>query len=209
MERLEKITARGTGVWGGRHYSVELATATTTWTDSRAQRTRSRTRSVVRCSFPAGSRSFESEAERTAFISESFSELSLENLDPPEEDVAPHLLDQVLGEELAAITFVRDYVQLSFDSPPLNLYVWPRLCGGASVLHRADSGSADALLALIGRRPVAVDELLDLGLVLDFEGGVRLAVPLDGTDAAGPEVAWFGGDSGGVWDAGDPPFDGR
>jgi hypothetical protein len=84
--------------------------------------------------------------------------------------------------------------------------VWPRIPAGGTVLERPDGGYADALLVLIGHRLVVADELLDLGLVLDFDDGTRLAVPLDGTDAEGPEVAWFDGEPGGLWTCGEPPF---
>lgn len=207
MHRLEQITARGTGVWGGRRYDVELVTTTTTWSDSRDEHHRTLTSYALRCSQPVGRRCFGPDPEaRDAFMKESFSELDVRELDPPEirEPVGP--LDGILGERLSSVEFVADYVQLRFDGPPLNLYVWPRVHADGGVRQRPDDGYADALVGLIGRRLVATDELLDLGLVLDFDDGSRLAVPLDGTEARGSEVAEFGGEPGGLWATGEPPF---
>lgn len=161
----------------------------------------------LHCSEPVGWRYFGSDrSARESFIADSFTELDLQELDPPEDRVPPQPFESVIGEELSSVEFVRDYVQLRFDSPPLNLNVWPRIHASGTVRRRTDAGYADALLALIGRRLVRADELLDLGLALDFDDGTRLAVPLDGTEARGPEVAWFDGEPGGLWTSGEPPF---
>lgn len=148
---------------------------------------------------------FEDDAARSAFIERSFSAIEVRQVsDAPRAPALP--FDDVIGNELAAVTFVRDYLQLSFDSPPLTLWVWPRIHREETVLRRGDAGYAESLIALIGRRLVAADELLDLGLTLDFEERTRLTIPLDGTDCNGPEVAMFDGHPGGFWQPGSPPF---
>jgi hypothetical protein len=184
-----------------------LTTTTTEWSDSRGERTETLRSYSLHCSEPAGRRPFGFDAAaRDAFMEQSFTELELQELDPPEAREPAQPFDSILGEELSSVEFVADYVQLRFNSPPVNLYVWPRIHSDGGVLQRADGGYVDALVGLIGHRLVAADELLDLGLVLDFDGGPRLAVPLDGTDAQGPEVAEFGGEPGGLWPWGEPPF---
>jgi hypothetical protein len=50
-------------------------------------------------------------------------------------------------------------------------------------------------------------ERCGLGLVFDFEDGTLLAVPLDGTDAVGPEAAWFAAGHGRLWSVGEAPFE--
>lgn len=207
MEQTERITARGTGVWGGRRYDVELTETKTTWTDSLRRRSVDATSYGMRCAPTVGKRYFGADAgAREAFLTQSFSELDLHDLSPPDERIPTQSFDEILTRELSAVTFVRDYAQLSFDSPPLTLWVWPRICRDSSVLHRDRNGYVDALLALIGRRLVSTDELLDIGLVLDFDDHTRLAIPLDGTDAHGPEIAMFDGEPGGLWIPGEPPF---
>ncbi len=153
-------------------------------------------------------RNFATESERTSFIEKWFRDLALDSLAQPEGRERRHVLASLVGKDLESAWFVRDYVQLRFDSPPLNLYVWPRIhCAGA-VLKRDDLGYADALVGLIDAHLISVDELLDFGLVLDFDTDVRVTVPLDGTDLVGPEVAEFAGPDGFmVWRPGDEPID--
>lgn len=207
MHQLEHITARGSGVWGGQRYDVELTTTTTTWSDSHGGRSETLTSYSLQCSEPAGWRPFGFDAAaRDAFMKASFTELKLRDLDPPEAREPAQPFDNILGEELSSVEFVADYVQLRFNSPPVNLYVWPRVHADGAVLERPADGYIEALVGLIGRRLVKADEVLDMGLVLDFDDGTRLAVPLDGTDAQGPEVAEFGGEPGGLWTWGEPPF---
>jgi hypothetical protein len=117
-----------------------------------------------------------------------------------------HPLNELGGADLAEVSFVRDYVQLGFDGPRLSLYVLPWIYR-ADALRPHDPGYADALIAQIGRRVAEVDELLDYGLVLDWDNSVRFAVPLDGTGASGPEAAHFTSDSSdgwAVWTPGEP-----
>jgi hypothetical protein len=205
MESTQSVTARGTGIWGGQSYRVELATTETTWSDALGQRTASRVRHSLLCPPPVGARDFDSDDARAAFIEGSFSELHVESVaDSPR--VPESALDEIVGEKLSRITFVLDYLQMSFDGPPLTLWVWPRIHRSGGELRRDDPGYADALLAQIGKLLVGVDELLDLGLALDFDDGTRLSVPLDGTDSVGPEVAMFNGEQSRVWMTGELPF---
>jgi hypothetical protein len=104
------------------------------------------------------------------------------------------------------VTFVRDYLQLNFDSRPFNLYVMPWVYRNSDVLVPGDVGYADALVQQVGHTLAEVDELLDYGLVLDWDNGIRFAVPLDGTGLEGVEAAEFTGKQGGdIWTPGDPP----
>jgi hypothetical protein len=153
-------------------------------------------------------RSFATESQRAKFIEKWMQDLALNWLDEPEERERRHPLASIIGEDLVSVSFVRDWAQLHFGGPPLNLYVWPRLHHGSTLLQRKDSGYADTLISLINARVTAVDELLDLGLALDFDTDVRLTIPLDGTDATGPEIAEFAGPDGHmVWRPGDEPID--
>ncbi len=68
-----------------------------------------------------------------------------------------------------------------------------------------DPGYADTIVSQGGHRLVAVDELLDYGLVLDWDNGIRFAVPLDGTGLQGVEAAEFTGKKGEhIWTPADP-----
>jgi hypothetical protein len=144
-------------------------------------------------------RAFRTESEREAFLAAAFTDLKLTPVEPNEESEEPPLMAEVIGRTLAAVTFVMDYVQVQFDNDRLNYYVWPRIWRGESVLKHPAPGYNDALIGMIGRNVVGVDEVLDLGLVIELEGGARLSVPLDGTDLGGPEIAEWPGDPWIVW----------
>ena len=208
MREVDTVVARGQGTWG-KQYDLELSTHTTTRYDSTGGSSQVTTSYDVLVADPSvGRRRFWSEDERATFLEHSFTALVLKPVELPQEVELPHPLSDVVGSELAAATFVRDYLQLSFDSPPINLYVWPRIHSENRILTRNDSAYCDSLVDLIGVRLRAVDELLDLGLVLDFEGGARLAVPLDGTDLVGAEIAEYTNrthDRGMIWRPGDEP----
>ena len=66
-------------------------------------------------------------------------------------------------------------------------------------LKPGDLGYADALVGQIGATLTGSDELLDLGLILEFDNDVQLTVPLD--EAPFPEAARFDGrESRRIWD---------
>ncbi len=76
--------------------------------------------------------------------------------------------------------FVRDYISLDFTGG-LNLYVWPSIHCADEILNHGNPAYTDSLIGLINVTVSAVDELLDLGLVINFSSGIKLVVPLDGT----------------------------
>lgn len=208
MEEKETITARGSGRWGGGHYDVELTMRETTWWSSNADRSQTITTWHLVSTPPAGGRPFATQQERDEFIRVSFgNELTFTKLVPPEERLLPHPLSELVSpDDLGSVTFVRDYLQLRFDGAPLNLYVMPWVYRDTNVLLPGDPGYADAIIAQVGHTLAEVDELVDYGLVLDWDNGVRFAVPLDGTGLQGAEAAEFSGKYlGAIWTPGDPP----
>lgn len=191
MRDLDLITARGHGVWGER-YDIEVITNQTTrhdWSGHHSQTITSYDLLIL--DLRVGRRRFDSEAKREAFLAHFFEDVALHAVEPPESADRPHPLAELIGEGLSSVTFVVDYVQLRFNGPPLNLYVWPRIRTRGHILQRPDARYAGTLIGLIGVRVSAVDELLDQGLALDFDDGTRLTIPLDGSELVGAEVAEY------------------
>jgi hypothetical protein len=211
MRELEIITARGTGTWGSNRYDIELSRRETTWLSQAAGISQVITTWHADCGPEVGGRSFTTEAEREAFVAASFGDsIRMATLDQPEERLLTHPLTELVGgDDLAFVTFVRDYMQLGFDGPLLNLYVMPWVYGDA-LMRPGDSGYADEVIRQVGHTLVAVDELLDYGLVLDWDNNTRFAVPLDGTGLHGVEAAEFltGAPraTAAIWRPGDPPL---
>ena len=118
VESSREVTARGSGRWY-HPYDVELATCSTTWTDSAGARTRTRVRYELLASVPQGSnqccatgdpytgtsRDFSTSEERLAFIGQSFSDLTLRDLDPPQRDTVAHPLADLVGQRLETVKF--------------------------------------------------------------------------------------------------------
>ena len=128
--------------WGHKSYEFDLATTQATRHDSTGTHSQTVTAYEILVADPAiVRRAFPSEAARTDFIEKSFRDLELRQLATPEHRERPHPLSDVVGESLSSVTFVVDYVQLSFGGgPPLNLYVWPRIHSQFAVLRRPDRG---------------------------------------------------------------------
>jgi hypothetical protein len=112
-------------------------------------------------------------------------------------------VDELVGQELGSVVFVRDYVQLDFDGPRLSLYVWPTVVTDRRV-DFGEPGYRDALCELIGRPVTGV-----AGPTLDF-AGTRLLIDPAPDDVLGAEIALFQGETTEltVWRPGEPPFDG-
>jgi hypothetical protein len=190
VERLEWVTARGVGRWY-RDVAVVLATTRTTRWDATGGRAHTVTLYEVQVDDPAvGVRRFDSDAERAVFLSVSFTDLTMEPVHSPDRVEHAHVLAELIEVPLATLTFVADYLQLGFVDTQLNAYEWPRLRHAEQRLTRSDPGYLDLLVGLIGSPVTAIDEILDLGLVLVF-GPTRLAIPLNPREVDGPEAAEY------------------
>jgi hypothetical protein len=213
VEQAEITTAEGAGIWGNVRYQVSLNTRFSTYYDS--AKTKSRTVVYYFLSFKsskcADHRSFESEEARRQFMDKSFSELSLAEI--PEfkrerRELAPSFR-VLVGENVAAVTFVMDYLQLQLSSGALNFYNWPVVTVREKALRHGDDGYRDALCEFVTKTVRDADEFLDEGLKLEFAEG-SIAVPLRvGKDFRSPEIAEFvsRGKPWLVWQVGEPPFE--
>jgi hypothetical protein len=83
------------------------------------------------------------------------------------------------GEELAAVSFVRDYVEFLFDGPVLRSLTSPRIVRGDTVSTFPERGSRDALCSAIGAKVTSVELKEDDSFVLIFGNGDRIIIPLD------------------------------
>lgn len=123
----------------------------------------------------------------------------------PEPQVS--ILDRLLDLELSAITFIRDYLQLHFDGPYLNLYTLPividseeRTCDSTSLKYR------NALCNQIGKRVVSTEINKQQKMSIGFEDGVFFVVSLREEDRVGEEAVMFQDGTGELWDVWWPPI---
>ncbi|GEL99000.1 hypothetical protein [Cellulomonas terrae] len=211
MEILKTRTARGRGRWGHDTYDVELISCTQSWWDAAGSARTSITGFQLVCSAPANARYFSTEADRDAFIAASFSDLSLDRVEPPEVWSEAQSLHDVLGVPLTGIETVEDYLWLTWPDDRLAIYSEVDVIEAGQRWRGGDAGFMVKLQSLVGQRVTAVDEILDRGLVLRFESSMELEVNLreaaDGVAEAADHSSMDGWSRGSLWMVGEPPFD--
>lgn len=100
-------------------------------------------------------------------------------------------IESLAGEQLSAVSFVQDYVELHFDGPVVRALTNPVVDTPEGRWHFPDAGSRDALCSLIACRVERVEHREDVHLRLDFGGGRTLTVPLDRESYPGPEAMHY------------------
>jgi hypothetical protein len=95
----------------------------------------------------------------------------------------------ILGEQLSAVTFVQDYLQLHFDGPVLTLFVWPTIIADAGTFEQGTAGYKDQLCSMISRKVLRANAYNADRLQLEFVGGLSIIVPLGAQFRTTPESA--------------------
>jgi hypothetical protein len=192
MLEVRSITARGCGRTGGRPVRLALVTTDRAWTDSAGARSVTRRLWAVHAPLPLGDRAFDSEEERQEFLATVFTELDLDHETWVEPQPGGHPLAGLLHARLDGVSAVDGIIDLRFGGLHLRLHTRPDMHRDGVVEAGIPAGR---LSGLLGARLIAVDELLDLGLVLDFDEGTRLMIDLESGEA--PIVEFSG--NGHVW----------
>lgn len=119
------------------------------------------------------------------------------------EDGAQGPLRLLIGLEVSAVCFVRDYVELHFDGPVLRALSNPFGLYGCRGWRFPGRGARECLPSYIGKTADHCEVIPDRLLAVDF-GPDRFAVPLDQESRFGPEAAHLVGvDERGRPDAGE------
>jgi hypothetical protein len=100
-------------------------------------------------------------------------------------------LQFLVGEPLNTVSFVMDYVELHFNGSFLRCLTSPTITRGAKLVRFPETGSRDALCALIGVEVRAISAAVGEELRVEFNDGALVSAPLSFDDAAGPEVLHF------------------
>jgi hypothetical protein len=90
-----------------------------------------------------------------------------------------HMLDCLIGEQLSAVQFVQDYLQLHFDAYGLTCYVWPDIIINRYTFKFGDNLYRDKLCSLISN--VVKWTLIEENevLTIEFEGDSKIDLSLD------------------------------
>lgn len=94
----------------------------------------------------------------------------------------------LIGQEVSAVCFVRDYVELHFDGPVLRALSDPFGMYGRHGWRFPAQGSLELMRCYIGKTVDGYELDPDRILAVDF-GEHRFAIPLDQASRVGPEAA--------------------
>jgi hypothetical protein len=93
----------------------------------------------------------------------------------------------VVGEELVAVEFVEDYLQLRFAGPLFTLYAWPHVLFPEFSVAYGEPEYRNALCAQIGEKVEQASLEEGDALTLEFENGTVFGLSLREEDLDGPE----------------------
>lgn len=99
-------------------------------------------------------------------------------------------ISDLIGEEVSAVSFVRDYVEFHFDGPILRSLSNPTALVDGVEYRFPGPGARDALCRAIGStvRALQLEEDRDLRLTTDI---CEITIPLDEKHLRGPEAMHF------------------
>jgi hypothetical protein len=98
------------------------------------------------------------------------------------------LLNQLKGEQLSAVTFVHDYVQLAFDGPSISVYMPMSVEANGATIRTGDEQFRNAICAQIAKQVENAALRVGEALVITFNDGSRILISLREDDYSGPEA---------------------
>jgi len=107
--------------------------------------------------------------------------------------VPRELFDELRGEQLSAVTFVQDYLQLWFDGPSINVTNPLEVTSGDKRLVSWEPGFRDLLCEQIAKIVGSVEYREGEALSITFEDGSRLSISLRSEDYDTPEAFYAHG----------------
>lgn len=103
------------------------------------------------------------------------------------------LLKELHGEQLIAVTFVQDYLQLWFDGPGINVMNPLTVQAGSNSVTSWQPGFRDALCEQITKIVRDVEIRDDEAFIIRFKDGSLVSVSLRSEDYTSPEAIYAHG----------------
>ncbi len=100
-------------------------------------------------------------------------------------------ISEIEGQELAAVEFVTDYLQLRFDGPLLTLYAWPHVLLPDFSVAFGEPEYRNALCAQIGETVAKASLEEGEAVTIEFESGAVIALSLREEPLDGPEAGSY------------------
>ena len=100
-------------------------------------------------------------------------------------------IEELVGEEISGVGFIRDYVEFYFDGPIVRSVSNPiiRLVDGE--FRFPESNSRDALCKIIGESVIAVRVDENESMKMETANGITLTIPLDDDSRSNSEAMHF------------------
>lgn len=105
--------------------------------------------------------------------------------------LATYPFEILIGEQLSALTFVMDYLQLHFDGPLFTVFKWPEITLYGSVYRMGDIQYRDFLCHFIGKKVNDVSINDDRQIDLYFESCSRITIFMTQPEDLLPESVVF------------------
>jgi hypothetical protein len=105
------------------------------------------------------------------------------------------------GEQLSAITFVQNYLQLHFDGPLLTLVKMPSVIKGEDRFDVTSAGYRDALCSLITKKVSCAYVVTHDRVQIDFSDRASIVLSLQPENYVAAHIALFHSGNGGEWAA--------
>jgi hypothetical protein len=109
----------------------------------------------------------------------------------PEGGIEETSLQVIVGEQLSAVTFVQDYVQLHFDGPCLTAFAPLVVRLGETTWHWGEPGFRDALCDRIAQKVTVAQVVSGAGVSIGFEDGSIIHISLQNADEVCGEAVKF------------------
>ena len=100
-------------------------------------------------------------------------------------------LQAIIGEQLSAVTFVQDYVQLHFDGPRLTVFSHPVVTLGEKTFHWGKPGFRDALCNSIAKQVTEARVAYGESIAIRFTDGSTIKISLKDENYRGGEAVNF------------------
>jgi hypothetical protein len=110
------------------------------------------------------------------------------------------LFEQLRGRELNSVEFVRDYLQLRFDGPTINVMTPVVVTRSTGRSRSWDEQFRNALCEQIGKAVRSVEVVEQLRLVIAFDDRSEISISLVPEDYSGPEAVYYHGFDNADWD---------
>jgi len=100
-------------------------------------------------------------------------------------------LQMLIGEQLSAVTFVQDYLQLHFDGPRLTVFSHAVVRLGGQTFHGGKRGFRDALCNNIAKKVTDARVAYGDSISISFADGSTIKISLKDEDYRGGEAVNF------------------